>query len=83
LRFCAYCGDELRQPPTGRPRRFCGSVCKQRDYRARVRRRKEREALARPAPVVRLARPLAAAERDLIRTARDRACRLALGELAA
>lgn len=31
---CASCGEALTQPPTGRPRKFCGEACKKRAYRA-------------------------------------------------
>ena len=30
---CIVCGDLLEHAATGRPRRFCGDACKQKDYR--------------------------------------------------
>lgn len=33
--MCLVCGKPLVQPETGRPRRFCSSACRQKDYRER------------------------------------------------
>lgn len=32
-RACAFCGAELEQPPTGRPRRFCSELCRRSYWR--------------------------------------------------
>ena len=31
--YCLVCAKPLTHKPTGRPRRFCGDACKQKDYR--------------------------------------------------
>jgi hypothetical protein len=32
---CAYCNDEITQPATGRPRKYCSPACSQAAYRER------------------------------------------------
>jgi len=32
-RYCIVCGKPLEHKKAGRPRRFCGGACKQKDYR--------------------------------------------------
>lgn len=46
---CVHCGAPLRQPASGRPRRYCSPACKQAAYRHRAQR-------ALPRPVTKLAR---------------------------
>lgn len=36
LTHCAYCGAEIEQAATGRPRRYCSPACRTADWRARV-----------------------------------------------
>lgn len=32
-RACAFCGADLKQPKTGRPKRFCSELCRRRFWR--------------------------------------------------